>query len=139
MALGERIKILRKEHGWSQADLATRLNADAGQISRYENGKITPSVEAVLRLADIFDVSCDYLLLDDAPYAAATPSPTSTTSPTPTEPPSCTSSTDSSPTPASAQPSVPPADRARGNLYPGCSVMNSRGTASASHTFALPA
>ncbi|KRE60031.1 helix-turn-helix transcriptional regulator [Nostocoides sp. Soil756] len=67
MALGERIKTLRKEHGWSQADLATRLNADAGQISRYENGKITPSVEAVIRLADIFDVSCDYLLIDDAP------------------------------------------------------------------------
>ena len=70
MALGERIKTLRKEHGWSQADLATRLNADAGQISRYENGKITPSVEAVLRLADIFDVCCDYLLLDDAPRRA---------------------------------------------------------------------
>ncbi len=67
MALGERIKTLRKEHGWSQADLAARIGADAGQISRYEGGKITPSVEAVIRLADTFDVSCDYLLLDDAP------------------------------------------------------------------------
>lgn len=35
--------------------------------SRYANGKITPSVDAVVRLAEIFDVSCDYLLLDDAP------------------------------------------------------------------------
>jgi transcriptional regulator with XRE-family HTH domain len=67
MALGERIKTLRKDQGWSQADLAARIGADAGQISRYENGKITPSIEAVLRLADTFDVSCDYLLLDDAP------------------------------------------------------------------------
>jgi transcriptional regulator with XRE-family HTH domain len=67
MALPDQIKNLRKEHGWSQADLANRINADAGQISRYENGKITPSVEAVIRLAEIFDVSCDYLLLDDAP------------------------------------------------------------------------
>lgn len=70
MALGERIKTLRKEHGWSQADLAARIGADAGQISRYEGGKITPSVEALLRLADTFDVSCDYLLLDDAPRRA---------------------------------------------------------------------
>ena len=56
-----------KERGWSQADLATRAGADAGQISRYENGKITPSVDAVVRLAEIFDVSTDHLLLDDTP------------------------------------------------------------------------
>ncbi|WP_372442062.1 helix-turn-helix domain-containing protein [Nocardioides limicola] len=34
--------------GWSQADLATKINGDGGQISRYENGKITPSVEAIV-------------------------------------------------------------------------------------------
>lgn len=67
MALGERIKTLRKEHGWSQTDLATRIGADAGQISRYENGKITPSADVIIRLAETFDVSCDYLLLDNAP------------------------------------------------------------------------
>jgi transcriptional regulator with XRE-family HTH domain len=67
MALPDQIKNLRKEHGWSQADLATRVGGDAGQISRYENGKITPSVEAVIRLAEIFDVSTDYLLLDNVP------------------------------------------------------------------------
>jgi transcriptional regulator with XRE-family HTH domain len=67
MALPDQIKNLRKEHGWSQADLATRVGGDAGQISRYENDKITPSVEAVIRLAEIFDVSTDYLLLDNVP------------------------------------------------------------------------
>ena len=58
---------LRKEHGWSQADLAGRIGADAAQISRYEDGRITPSADVIIRLAETFDVSCDYLLLDDAP------------------------------------------------------------------------
>ena len=62
MPLPDQIKVLRKEHGWSQADLATRVGGDAGQISRYENGKITPSVDVVVRLAEIFDVNTDYLL-----------------------------------------------------------------------------
>lgn len=67
MALAERVKHMRNEHGWSQGDLAERIGADPAQISRYENGRITPSADALIRLAETFDVSCDYLLLDDAP------------------------------------------------------------------------
>ncbi len=66
MPIGEQIKNLRKERGWSQADLATKINGDAGQISRYENGKITPSVEAIVKFAELFDVSVDYLLVNGA-------------------------------------------------------------------------
>jgi transcriptional regulator with XRE-family HTH domain len=68
MPIGERIKQLRGEQRWSQADLATKIGgADAGQISRYENGHIAPSADAIVRLAEALDVSCDYLLVDDAP------------------------------------------------------------------------
>jgi transcriptional regulator with XRE-family HTH domain len=67
LPLRERLKQLRHEHGWSQADLAAKVSGDAGQISRYENGHMTPSADAVVRLADALDVSCDYLLVDDAP------------------------------------------------------------------------
>jgi transcriptional regulator with XRE-family HTH domain len=63
MPIGERIKQLRSEHRLSQGDLA----ADAGQISRYENGHISPSADAIVRLAEALDVSCDYLLVEDAP------------------------------------------------------------------------
>ncbi|MGI8663236.1 MAG: helix-turn-helix domain-containing protein [Acidimicrobiales bacterium] len=67
MALADRVKHLRNEHGWSQGDLAERVSADPAQISRYENGRITPSADALIRLAETFDVSCDYLLVDTAP------------------------------------------------------------------------
>ncbi len=73
MALRDRVHALRKEHGWSQADLATRIGADAAQISRYENGRITPSADVIIRLAETFDVSCDYLLLDNAPRRPLNP------------------------------------------------------------------
>jgi transcriptional regulator with XRE-family HTH domain len=65
--IGDRIRQLRKERKWSQGDLATAVGGDAGQISRYENGHIAPSADAIVRLAEALDVSCDYLLLDDAP------------------------------------------------------------------------
>jgi transcriptional regulator with XRE-family HTH domain len=64
LPLGERLKQLRQERGWSQADLAAKIGGDPGQISRYENGRMTPSAEAVARLAEVVDVSCDYLLID---------------------------------------------------------------------------
>lgn len=67
MPIGERIKQLRGEHRWSQGDLATKIGADAGQISRYENAHIAPSADAIVRIAEALDVSCDYLLVDDAP------------------------------------------------------------------------
>lgn len=70
MALGERIRQLRKEYKWSQGDLAAKISADAAQISRYENGHMAPSADAVVRLAQALDVSCDYLLVDDAPRRA---------------------------------------------------------------------
>ena len=67
MSLRDRVRDLRKEHGWSQGELAEKVGADPAQISRYENGRITPSADAVVRIAEVFDVSTDYLLVDDAP------------------------------------------------------------------------
>lgn len=67
MSLRERVHDLRKEHGWSQGELADKVGVDPAQISRYENGRITPSADVVVRIAETFDVSTDYLLVDDAP------------------------------------------------------------------------
>lgn len=67
MPLGDRIRSLRNERNWSQTDLATRIGADTGQISRYETGKMAPGADVIVKLAEALDVSCDHLLIDAAP------------------------------------------------------------------------
>ena len=66
--LGARIKELRKEFGLSQVDLASRLEVTKQTISNWENGNIQPSVDMLVGLANVFNVTTDYLLgLDDVP------------------------------------------------------------------------
>lgn len=67
MPIGDRIKALRKEAGWSQGELAEKTGADARQVSRYENGRITPSLDAAMRIAEAFNVSLDHLTFDNIP------------------------------------------------------------------------
>lgn len=65
--IAERLKTLRTEAGWSQAELADKIGSDGRQVSRYENGRITPSLEALVRIAETFNISVDYLVVPDAP------------------------------------------------------------------------
>jgi transcriptional regulator with XRE-family HTH domain len=67
MPIGERIKTLRKEAGWSQGELATKVGTDARQVSRYENGRITPSLDVAMRIAEVLNTSLDHLAFDDIP------------------------------------------------------------------------
>ena len=57
-----RIKELRLERGWLQADLGKKLNAGKNTISRYENGERGLDVETILKLCEVFGVTADYLL-----------------------------------------------------------------------------
>jgi len=70
MAIGERIRALRKEAGWSQAELGEKIGTDGGRVSRYEASRITPSAEARVRLAETYNVSIDRLLIDAVPRRA---------------------------------------------------------------------
>jgi transcriptional regulator with XRE-family HTH domain len=67
LSLGEKIVELRKEKGWSQDELAEKIEGGGRQISKYENNKTMPSAEVVIKLAEIFNVSVDYLLFDGIP------------------------------------------------------------------------
>ena len=66
--LGQRLCQLRTALGWSQVDLAAKLNVAKQTVSNWENENIQPSIEMLMRLSKIFGVSTDYLLgLDEIP------------------------------------------------------------------------
>ena len=65
MTLGERIKRLRQERNWSQTQFAQRLKVHQKQISGYERDVHVPSTELLIRMADLFNVSLDYLAFDN--------------------------------------------------------------------------
>ncbi len=57
-----RLKELRKAKGISQLKLAMDLNMNQNAISRYENGVRQADYETLIKFADYFKVSIDYLL-----------------------------------------------------------------------------
>lgn len=57
-----RIKELRKSKNISQIKLGMDLNMSQNTISRYETGEREPSISDLIRIADYFGVSIDYLL-----------------------------------------------------------------------------
>ena len=57
-----RLKEIRKAKGISQLKLATDLNTNQNTISRYETGEREPGIAELIRIADYFNVSVDYLL-----------------------------------------------------------------------------
>lgn len=60
--LSSRIKELRIAHNISQVQLAKLLGVTKQSVSNWENNNIQPSVEMVIKIAQLFSVSSDYLL-----------------------------------------------------------------------------
>ncbi|KZK07229.1 helix-turn-helix domain-containing protein [Lactococcus sp.] len=59
---GDKLRALRMEKNLTQNDLAARLGIVGASVSSYEKSKQYPSVEVLIQLCQIFDVSADYLL-----------------------------------------------------------------------------
>ena len=57
-----RLKDIREEKKLQQKDVAAKLNRTPACISSWENGKTEPSIDDILRLSEILDVTTDYLL-----------------------------------------------------------------------------
>lgn len=60
--IGDTISQLRKEKGWTQAELASKLLVSDKAVSKWESNKGEPSIEFLPILAQLFDVSLDYLM-----------------------------------------------------------------------------
>lgn len=58
----DNIKALRKDKKWSQLELAERLNISKSSVNMYERGEREPNSEMLIKIADLFDVSIDFLI-----------------------------------------------------------------------------
>lgn len=65
MKVGEQIRTLRGEHGFSQEELAERVYVSRQSISNWENGKTYPDLKSLLLLSEVFSVSLDTLIKGD--------------------------------------------------------------------------
>lgn len=60
--ISERIRYLRLKNNLTAKDLSIILGTSESAISLYENGKRKPSIELILKMADYFNVSTDFIL-----------------------------------------------------------------------------
>jgi len=72
---GKRLKLLREQRDIPLSKVATSLKTTKATLSRYENGLMDPSLEAVIKIADYFNVSLDWIagrgdILDVGKYKA---------------------------------------------------------------------
>lgn len=62
MEIGDKIKLLREQKGYTQQNVAQILRVDQAQYCRIENNHFLPSLYDVKMLCELFQVSADYLL-----------------------------------------------------------------------------
>lgn len=64
MLIGEILKEKRKEYQLTQEQVSEKIFVSRKTISNWETGKTTPDIESLIRLANLFDLSLDNLLLE---------------------------------------------------------------------------
>lgn len=66
MEFNNKLYDLRKQKGFSQEELANRLNVSRQTVSKWEVGDSTPDMEKLVAISDLFEISLDELVLDKA-------------------------------------------------------------------------
>lgn len=65
MILADKIIRLRKKNGWSQEELAGKMNVSRQAVSKWEGAQTVPDLQKILMLSRLFGVTTDYLLKDE--------------------------------------------------------------------------
>ncbi|GAA0446038.1 MULTISPECIES: helix-turn-helix transcriptional regulator [Sphingomonas] len=65
-----RLRVLRAERGWSQGDLADRLEVSRQSVNAIETGRYDPSLPLAFRIADLFELSIEQIFVNPALEAA---------------------------------------------------------------------
>ena len=73
MDFNNKLYELRKQKGFSQEELANRLNVSRQTVSKWEVCDSTPDMEKLIAISDLFGISLDELVLDKAPEPAPAP------------------------------------------------------------------
>lgn len=68
MEIGIKIKALREQKNWSQEELAEILNISRQSISKWELNKVYPSIDMLIKMSDLFDVTLDELIKGDKQF-----------------------------------------------------------------------
>lgn len=80
--MNNRLRVLRAERGWSQQDLANRLEVSRQSVNAIETGKYDPSLPLAFRLARVFESPIESIFSEEASLdrlsTVATPSGTNT-------------------------------------------------------------
>lgn len=58
----KRLRDLREDHDYTQKEIANKLNMSPPQYQRYESGVVTPPIDVLIFLANLYNVSVDYLV-----------------------------------------------------------------------------
>lgn len=64
MPFSTKLRELRKKQKLTQDELALKVGIHGRHIGKYENGQVMPNAETLIRIAKVFDISIDYLILD---------------------------------------------------------------------------
>lgn len=70
--LNKQIESLRRKMGWSQVELAKRLNISPSAVGMYEQGRREPSIEVLIALSQTFEVTIDYLITGNHRFSQIT-------------------------------------------------------------------
>lgn len=71
MTIGDRIKELRQQLGFTQTELAEKVGLTYIQVGRYEKQKSKPSSQVLQKLAEALNTSADYLMNGDSEQVAS--------------------------------------------------------------------
>ncbi len=74
MIFADKLIDLRKKNGWTQEELAEKMQVSRQSVSKWEGAQSIPDLEKILRLSQLFGVSTDYLIKDELELAEFTES-----------------------------------------------------------------
>ena len=72
MIFADKLIDLRKKNGWSQEELAEKLNVSRQSVSKWEGAQSIPDMSRIIQLSELFGVTTDYLLKDNLEQAEPT-------------------------------------------------------------------